>query len=68
MVAGIGGLGGLASLAPYPPLKAVGMATAMGSQGVLAAMDRIRSQQGLPPATPAEMQQAQKPSFAAQRP
>lgn len=68
MVAGIGGVGGLASLAPYPPLKAVGMATSMGSQGVLAAMDRIRSQQGLPPATPAEMQQAQKPSFAAQRP
>jgi hypothetical protein len=68
MVAGIGGIGGLAALAPYPPLKAVGMATSIGSQGVLAAMDRMRSQQGLPPATPAEMQQAQKPSFAAQRP
>jgi hypothetical protein len=70
MTAGAGGLGVLAAL-PHPLAKGVGLAAGAISPLALMALDRarqVRAQPPMPPATPEEMQQAQRPSFMTARP
>jgi hypothetical protein len=70
MIAGTGGLGVLATI-PHPLAKGIGLAASAASPLTLMALDRarqVRAQPPMPPATPEEMQQAQRPAFMTARP
>jgi len=69
-VAGMGALGGLASMVPHPATRALGAAASTVSPAALAVLDKMRSmnQQPKVPASPQELQNAQKPAFMFPRP
>jgi hypothetical protein len=69
-VAGMGALGGLASMVPHPATRALGAAASTVSPAALAVLDKMRSmnQQPKVPASPQEMQSAQRPAFMFPRP
>ena len=69
-VAGMGALGGLASMVPHPATRALGAAASTVSPAALAVLDKMRTmnQQPKVPASPQEMQSAQRPAFMFPRP
>jgi hypothetical protein len=69
-VAGLGALGGLASMVPNPATRAFGAAASTVSPAALAVLDKLRTMNQPPavPASPQELQSAQRPAFQFPRP
>jgi len=64
-LAGVGALGGLASMVPHPATRALGATASTVSPAALAVLDKLRTMNQPPavPASPQELQGAQKPAF-----
>ena len=69
-VAGLGALGGLASMIPHPATRALGATASTVSPAALAVLDKLRTmnQPLQVPASSAELQAAQRPSFMMPKP
>ena len=68
MIAGTGVGGGLMQMIPHPATRAIGAAISVASPLTLYLRENLKNQSPMPEATPAEMLEAQKPSFRYARP